>query len=402
MKISVIGGVYKEYCIHPFWDEIYGSAGRASSALANLDVDVDLYTCLNTVNYMKFISDHTVFKKINVINHDLKIDFAFHYECDIFTPIFNSAKEKKEIFLEKPLENTIYYGLLEARFRFKTKKLIFDPQSPEDIDLKNLTLLDSQEKCLILNKHEACRILKIDEFEYYLSIENSCEKILSITNSDFIVIKDGPHGGYLYQNKELIYFPAHKTNNVWKIGSGDVFTSYFGYFWMTENKSPKESALLASMATAFYCDTKNFPSKEQVLNTKYDPTKFKDLSSKKVYLAGPFFDFSQKIIVSKIREVFISFGMQVFSPMHDVGISKNINVAKKDIDGLNNSQIVFAWIDDLDPGTIFEIGYARAKNIPVIILSHRVSEEDLLMFRGTGCLVFDNLTSAVYNTAWTV
>lgn len=400
MKISIIGGVYKEYCIHPYWDEIYGSAGRASSALASLNIDVDLHTCLNTANYRKFTSDHTAFKKIKVINYGSNINISFFYENDSFAPKFNKPIEKEEIHINHSLDNVIYYSLLEKEFKFESNKLVFDPQSPEEIILKNISNLKSKEKCLILNKHEACKLLNIDENEYYLDKIILCERILLETNFDFLVIKDGPHGGYLYQKNELIHFPAYKTNKIWKIGSGDVFTAYFGYFWMIKNNSPKDSVKLASLATAFYCEKIDFPNEEQIFNSNYIPIKFKKLDNRKVYLAGPFFDLSQKITISKIRDIILSFGMQVFSPMHDVGISKNINVAQKDIDGLNESHIVFAWLDGLDPGTIFEIGYARAKNIPVVILSHRVSEEDLLMFKGTGCFVFENLTSAVYNAAW--
>ena len=72
-------------------------------------------------------------------------------------------------------------------------------------------------------------------------------------------------------------------------------------------------------------------------------------------------------------------GLKVFSPLHDVGRGNADDVAPADLKGLDRSSVVLAIIDGLDPGTIFEIGYARAKGIPVIAYVENEKEEDLKM-----------------------
>jgi hypothetical protein len=47
MAIHVAGGVYREYCVHPKWNEIYGSAGRAALAIAHMGTSVVLHAFMD-------------------------------------------------------------------------------------------------------------------------------------------------------------------------------------------------------------------------------------------------------------------------------------------------------------------------------------------------------------------
>ena len=47
MTIHVVGGVYREYCVHPRWNEIYGSAGRAALAIATMGTSVVLHSYMD-------------------------------------------------------------------------------------------------------------------------------------------------------------------------------------------------------------------------------------------------------------------------------------------------------------------------------------------------------------------
>ncbi|MNV78324.1 Nucleoside 2-deoxyribosyltransferase [compost metagenome] len=62
---------------------------------------------------------------------------------------------------------------------------------------------------------------------------------------------------------------------------------------------------------------------------------------------------------------------------------------------------MLACVDGADPGTVFEIGYARAKSIPVVALSTAPgNDEDLTMIAGSKCVVVRDIASAIYRTAW--
>jgi len=61
---------------------------------------------------------------------------------------------------------------------------------------------------------------------------------------------------------------------------------------------------------------------------------------------------------------------------------------------------VFAILNGLDTGTVFEVGYAVRKGIPVVALAQNVKDEDLKMLTGTGCTVLDDFASALYQAVW--
>ena len=119
-----------------------------------------------------------------------------------------------------------------------------------------------------------------------------------------------------------------------------------------------------------------------------------------VYLAGPFFNMAQLWLIDEARAALRGMGLKVFSPFHDVGVGKSQDVAPKDIEALKNSRALLAVIDGVDTGTVFEAGYARALDKPVIAFSQSTPEEPLKMISGTGCEVVPDFVSAIYRVAW--
>src|SRR3546814_19719315 len=80
----------------------------------------------------------------------------------------------------------------------------------------------------------------------------------------------------------------------------------------------------------------------------------------KVYLAAPFFDLAQRWLFEEARSNLLDMGAQVFSPVHEVGPGPASIVAPEDIAGLEAADVVFAVLNGVDPGTIFEeIGRAH-------------------------------------------
>jgi nucleoside 2-deoxyribosyltransferase len=51
-------------------------------------------------------------------------------------------------------------------------------------------------------------------------------------------------------------------------------------------------------------------------------------------------------------------------------------------------------------GTLFEIGYAKAKRIPVVGLAERVWKQDLKMFDGTNCRLTNDFVTSMYWIVW--
>ena len=94
----------------------------------------------------------------------------------------------------------------------------------------------------------------------------------------------------------------------------------------------------------------------------------------KFYLAGPFFNDKQQKCQDKIERLMEIYGHPNFSPRRDAGkLKRNATKAdmKKvfdaDLNAIDNCDILFANVSSKDTGTSVEIGYALAKNIPIIL-----------------------------------
>ena len=404
--ITVIGGVYTEQCVWPQWDELYGSGGRALSVLHALGCTTKLYSYLNKDSANILQSRARIYNTSLEICSSLKESYhpiKFCYLHGLSTPQISSITTEfthQDRIIE---DNILVFGMLEGNPAISGNKVVYDPQnpiSPKDFSENGST---ANELAIILNTNEAYKLIKnrnlsLDEIAYEL-IKNKTK---------VVIIKQGVRGVSIYQklNDRCIKkdsVPCYFTENIWKIGSGDCFSAHFAYQWISEGKTPIEAAELASKATAYYCETRGYPSLEKFTNWKnrVEPITHKHSEKKvTVYLAGPFFTLSQIWLINETRKLLSEMGLTVFSPYHEIGTGDAITVVPKDIDGINNSDIIFAIFDGKDSGTIFEIGYARAKNKPIIIYNENEKSEDLKMMEGTECIVIKDYVSAIYHTLW--
>jgi len=93
-------------------------------------------------------------------------------------------------------------------------------------------------------------------------------------------------------------------------------------------------------------------------------------------------------------------GAEVLSPMHDVGFGVSSEVAREDLRLLSNADGVLAVLDDLDAGTLFEVGFAKARDIPVVAYASHYSEDDLTMVTGTEVSLCSDMSTAAYRAVW--
>jgi nucleoside 2-deoxyribosyltransferase len=118
-----------------------------------------------------------------------------------------------------------------------------------------------------------------------------------------------------------------------------------------------------------------------------------------VYLAAPFFSLADRWLVETCRSVLLGLGAEVFSPLHDVGPG-GYEVAKRHLDGLDRSDAVLALLDGWDPGTVYEVGWAHRKGLPVVGFLQGPAHEGTKMLVGTGAELHQDLSSALYRSVW--
>lgn len=397
--IEVVGGIYREQCISPRSDEVYGSAGRAALALTALGCPAFLHGYFDEQTRDVFEQHRAWTEKLELRVSPINKAGRFLYRHWLATPtIFEPSTPASAI--EVRADSVLRFGMLEGEAVVQAKRAVYDPQntkSPKRF-FDNGSVAD--ELALVLNEFQARSLVG------EAPLLELVERLLKMGEAQVVVIKRGPFGALVAAGSDRWSVPAYLSEQVWKIGSGDHFAAHFAYQWLHRNLPPHEAADLASRATANYASNRGILLDEHSLFEKprqpisisprvlagYRPT---------VYLAGPFFTLAQRWLVDEVRDQLHSMRLNVFSPIHDVGDDgESSELASKDLAAIDASDALFAIADGFDPGTVFEVGYARAKNKPVVVYAENEKERHFTMLDGSGCYRCSDFVSAIYHTVW--
>ena len=232
------------------------------------------------------------------------------------------------------------------------------------------------------------------------NIDDACKNLLITEKAEVIIIKLGALGLKILTKSISQFLESYKTSNVWPIGSGDVFSAIFAYYWFNNPSDPLNAAIIASKTTAYYVDNIYLPIDLTLVEKQSYEKLFAQENARQLYLAGPFFNLSERWLIEEAYKYLTHAGIKVFSPLHNVGRGLANEVVDKDLDGLNKCEVIFAIVDNLDSGTLFEIGYAVSKNKKIIILNQKETAEDLKVMVGTNCLIEKDFVTAIYKTIW--
>lgn len=395
----VVGGTYDEVCFEPRWEEKFGSGLRGCRVIHSIDPDaaIEFHTFGddNTKLYLAQVT--SIFPKIKSIVTPVDRPISFYYDHPLITPrIFprlDTVTKSDNAIRMVTEDNILYFGLIEGTAVVEGKRVVYDPQSPSNPIPFSQTGSKAENLAVVVNYSEAKKMAGSDDFaaikHFFLSKENA----------DVLVLKIGAKGALVVDKLTGAEntIPVYKTPHVWPIGSGDVFASSFAYYWFS-GLEPKKAAEKASFLTAMYCATRNFDFKQKI--DLIQPLLIKNFPTGKIYLAGPFFTYAERWLIDQLRSCLRGIGISVFSPWHDIGHGIASEVVSKDLEGLEESRVVFAVLDGLDSGTLFEVGYAVKKNIPVIAYVQNETEESVKMLEGTGCILEKDLATAVYKAYW--
>lgn len=386
-----VGGTYYEQCIHPRWEQLFGSGLRGAIASCSIVDDVRFYTRVGK----EFRDD------LEYLTSDNGIVCDYHL-CDrtvtfkYFHPLSSPSVVGEHVFggdiTHVDADVVVRFGALDHDYVVKGKKVVYDPQG----EVKRVFSDNgstAERLAVVLNDRES------REFSCSKDVSGRAKDVCNIFNAEVVVIKCGPLGAFVYYLNEVKSIPCYNSGNVFSIGSGDVFTSIFSCYWASKNVDPFLAAEYASRAVSHYCSTRDLNFSDEGWMSKGSPVY---PIQGKVYLAGPFFDVSQRWLVEDLYNAFKHHDIDVFSPLHHVGFSNSFkNVALLDLQGLDESDVVFAILNGHDVGTIFEIGYAVAKCKKVVVFYQgNINSDDLTMINESGCLLFSDLTTAFYNTVW--
>lgn len=396
----IVGGTYDEVCFEPKWDYKFGSGLRGAFTVQGINKaeKVDFYSFgnKNTKSYLELLETDSFKSFVYNINFSIRFEYDFPLSVPHIYPRLDIlSQDIRQLDIEAKEENILYYGMLEGNACIHGNKVVYDPQSPANPKTFSSTGSSAKELAIVLNLSEAKLLSGENDLNLIADYFFNKEKVA------LLILKMGAKGAFVYtsaSNRESI--PVYKTNEVWPIGSGDVFAASFAYYWF-HGVTPVDAAKYASWNTACYCNSKSYTFKE-FENGEFEPLVLGEIPLNQIYLAGPFFTFTQRWLVNQVYMCMKGMNLNVFSPWHDVGHGEASFVVPLDLDGLDKSVLIFAILDGLDSGTLFELGYANAKGIKSIGYVENESSEDVKMLVGTNCILENDLTTAIYKTLWAI
>jgi hypothetical protein len=296
-------------------------------------------------------------------------------------------------------ERVLVFGMLEGRPKVLAKRVVYDPQDGFRARPFGENGSTAEELLIIASLSEGRALTAEEEPEKVATAHLANVKCVGV------IIKCGPQGTLVATATEQQWITPFPSRRVRKIGSGDVFSAGFAHAWLQEGASILDAAWFASRTVAEYVGTRAEIFAPDCLQRIRDEAKAaaekttiaaRAIPDASIYLAGPFFTTNEQWLVDEARFALREMGFKVFSPIHEIGEGPPDIVAPADIVALENCKLVFALLNGLDPGTLFEVGYARALGIPVVGLAEVVDERPLTMLLGSGCAISDDFATSIY------
>lgn len=390
-EIEIVGGIYREKVAFPYWDQLMGSAGRSAMALVG---HVDQVRLHSSVTDREMITATASFAAMGI---DLRLQermqaIEFDYIHTLAVPTISPGRALSPISIPDIAgEVVIKFGMMESDPKVDGNYVVFDPQAPHNPQSFLSSGSSAKHLAVIANRGEILSMAKAD------TVNDAVRTLFEKERADVIVVKDGIEGATVYVAGESHHVPAFKTKNVFSLGSGDVFVAAFALAWAINQLSPLDAALFASKSVANYVETQGLPiMPSDKLVERETVTK----AGGKIYLAGPFRETGQRLFINDARAHLKALGMEVFSPIHDIGPGVAEVVVKQDLSALDQCDAVFAILNGSSPGTVFEVGYARALEKPVFCVTQNMRDVDIKLPKGSGAHLHDDYVSALFQIAW--
>lgn len=377
--MDIIGGTYRETCEIPAWNQKFGSGGRAAVAVCKLEK-----TTLHTFSAQLESSTWAEFSRLGIELrlHEAATDFAFAYFHPLSRPHIeppaDTAVQNASITVFG--DTVLSFGMIEGQGIIDANRVVYDPQT--SVSPSNFWHNGSKasELALVVNESELRSYSGIHE------ISAAADLLIKRGQAHAIVVKAGAHGATVFSTGSAQHIPAYRTNRVFKIGSGDVFSATFAHYWGTMKMPPQLAADMASRRTAEYCNTCALPLDAQ-LTSQYHPVR-NELKTP-ILIVGRANSIGQRYVIEEARFRLQELGARVICPVLDP--KSAIIEAVGAVLVVEDKPITHEIL--LIPST--------ATSAPVVVLDES-GEDNLSQVaeRYKAELATKDFTSALYNVIW--
>lgn len=391
--MKVVGGVYREICERPYWDRLFGSGLRAAAAISSLSPGSELHAYVPRAWRDDVIASAKSFR-LSPTLHSSSEEISFSYFHPLSRVTIDPPTPSIAPTFEVSGEVVLRFGFIEGDVRVGARSAVYDPQTGQTSPTFRSNGSTAQRLAVVLNAWEA-------EIASGETGDAAGRSVLEREQADTVVIKNGPRGARVFEpGRDPVSIPAYRSETVFKIGSGDVFSAAFAHYWGERRWSAADAADAASRSVAHFANGHVLPLVDASQLVVGEPVRSAP-TARRVYLAAPFFGLSQLWLVDEAVDCLERLEVPLFSPLHAVGTGgSSTEIAMADLEGLRSCGAMLAILDGIDPGTFFEVGFARALEKKVVGLAEHLPDYQRTMFEGTGCRLTADFSTALYMAAW--
>ncbi|MDP3340781.1 carbohydrate kinase family protein [Frigidibacter sp.] len=252
--MHVAGGIYLETCETPSWSGLWGSGLRAAIAISEMSEKVTLHGYLknNGENLTSRLASYRVSTEILPRHHDVVFSYFHPLSDPLVEPAHQRIRKQRALLLSA--DNILRFSYLEGSACVHGSHVVYDPQSPRGPEKFHENGSTAENLALVMNENEFKAYSASDD------LDEGASRLLKANEAQVIVVKRGIFGANVYQTSETpFYVPAYQSERIFKIGTGDVFSAAFSYFWAEKRQDANQAADLASRAVASYCENPTVP-----------------------------------------------------------------------------------------------------------------------------------------------
>jgi len=248
----VTGGLYHETCECPPWNAFHGSGGRAVAAIADLSSANELYTYSASSTEAAARDFERMGVRLRASPSTTEIAFAYFHPLSRPSIAPFPVPQNPPIRVEGSV--VLRFGFLEGEAIVAADRAVYDPQTSINSARFRANGSDAKELAIVLNEPEL-RVLGQSH-----DVVQAAKNLFELEQAQFIIAKRGVYGATIFHpDGNATHVPAYRSQYVFKIGTGDVFTAVLSYYWAEAKKSPSEAADLASRAVASYAQSRKLP-----------------------------------------------------------------------------------------------------------------------------------------------
>lgn len=381
--MHIAGGLYREFCLHPHWDALLGSGGRAARALSQL-LPSTIFSCyferpqdFDTVLHALGVSGSCAVRPNPIV---------FAYFHPLSRPHLQPARSELQKMppLKVKGKAALRFGFLEGDAIVNAEKAVYDPQTTGEFPPFFSNGSTAKQLALVLNEQELLSVAKID------SIEAAAISVLESHKANCIVVKRGIKGVAVFEPGSASRFvPAFRSRHVFKIGTGDVFSAAFAYYWAELGQDFFDAALSASRQVARYCDDPLVPL-APLASMAHDVRDERHPVGEPgtVLLLGTIKTLGQRYSIEEARYSLVDLGLTVICPaLENVELS-NIQVST-----------VLLLADGIDAEMLSVAQRLVDKGARCVALAELLQSRGQLAFLNN-CVTTDDFSTALYLVGW--